>query len=118
MTPDEIEQMKSDMEAGTPDCLSVMPSSETVNRAVKIGGKDVVAADMRRRQRVPRLEAEVLRLREALEDLRKSAAMLQQNAEGCYGEEFAIHGLPGWLADTKASISRAAALTYGGDDAA
>ena len=72
--------------------------------------------------RAAKAEAEVLRLRDALEDLRKSAALLQQNAEGCavnhYGEDFAIHGLPGWLADTQASISRAAALSYGGDDAA
>ena len=66
MTSDEIEQMKADMEAGTPGCFSVIPSSETVNRAVKIEGKDVVAADMRRRQRLPQLEAEVLRLRDAL----------------------------------------------------
>ena len=60
------------------------------------------------------------RLREALGQLRKSATLLQQNAEGCavnhYGEDFAIQGLPGWLADTAADIGRATAAlaTSGG----
>ena len=51
---------------------------------------------------------------EALEDLRKSAALLQQNSETCavnhYSEDYGIHGLPGWLVDTRASIDRAAAI--------
>lgn len=46
-----------------------------------------------------------------LEELRQAAALLQQNAEGCainhYGEDFEIHGMPGWLADTAAVIEKA-----------
>lgn len=61
--------------------------------------------------------AENERLREALERLRKTAALLQQNAEGCaanhYGEDFQIHGMPGWLTDTAADIARAALETKG-----
>ena len=61
------------------------------------------------------LRAERDALRDALRDLRKSAALLQQNSEGCvvnhYGEDYATHGMPGWLMDTRASIERAAALT-------
>lgn len=49
----------------------------------------------------------------ALEALRKSALLLQQNAEGCavnhYGEDFSIHGMPGWLSDTAADIEFARA---------
>lgn len=64
--------------------------------------------------RIIALEADNARLREGLERLRKSAAMLQQHAEGCavnhYGQDFAVHGMPGWLADTKADIERAATL--------
>lgn len=67
-------------------------------------------------QDAPAMAEELVALRAALEDLRKSAALLQQNAEGCavnhYGADFAVHGMPGWLADTAASIARAtAALT-------
>lgn len=60
------------------------------------------------------------RVQEALEDLRKSAALLQQNAVGCavnhYGSDYELHGLPGWLLDTKASIDRAGSLTGGQED--
>lgn len=42
-----------------------------------------------------------------------SAKMLYANAEGCainhYGEDFALHGLPGWLADCRSDISAAEA---------
>lgn len=50
----------------------------------------------------------------ALADLRKSAALLLQNSIGCaanhYGDDYQIHGLPGWLADCEASIEAAAEL--------
>lgn len=53
-------------------------------------------------------------LRRELEALRKTAALLQQNAEGCaanhYGHDLELHGLPGWLTDTKTSIDKAAAV--------
>lgn len=56
----------------------------------------------------------VTRLRGELESLRKTAALLQQNAEGCaanhYSHDLELHGLPGWLTDTKTSIDKAAAL--------
>jgi hypothetical protein len=62
------------------------------------------------------LAEEIARLREALRDLRTTAALLQQNAEGCavnhYGQDFSLHGMPGWLSDTAKSIKAAsAALT-------
>lgn len=57
---------------------------------------------------------EIERLRASLAELRTAVALLQQNAEGCavhhYGDDFQIHGMPGWLADTKASIDRAAEI--------
>lgn len=45
-----------------------------------------------------------------------SAKILQQNSEGCalnhYGNDHELHGLPGWLADTKRDIEAASdALT-------
>lgn len=50
----------------------------------------------------------------ALIDLRKTAALLQQNAEGCavnhYGSDIELNGLPGWLADTQKSIQNALAV--------
>tara|TARA_R100001132_G_C3272385_1_gene94387 strand:- start:2658 stop:3029 length:372 start_codon:yes stop_codon:yes gene_type:complete len=53
-------------------------------------------------------QPEVKALVEALERLRKSAALLQQNAEGCamdhYGAQIE-HGLPGWLVDTANDIA-------------
>jgi len=57
-------------------------------------------------------EALVKEAAEALKALRTTAVLLQQNAVGCavnhYGEDFSIHGTPGWLADTAADITRAA----------
>ena len=44
----------------------------------------------------------------ALQALILSAKILAQNAEGCavnhYGEDFQLHGLPGWLIDCRQSI--------------
>lgn len=52
-------------------------------------------------------------LREALEDLLKTAKLLYANSEGCavnhYGADFEEQGLPGWLDDCVASINRARA---------
>lgn len=46
--------------------------------------------------------------REAFERLLTAAKMLYANAEGCavnhHGADFALHGLPGWLADAQADI--------------
>ena len=85
MKPEEIEEMKADMEAGTPgpwvihDCesmgdrcttyfqevwnddLDILVTTE-VTRSHKDGGR----VNMRRIARVPAMEAEILRLREAL----------------------------------------------------
>ncbi len=50
---------------------------------------------------------------DAGETLRQEAAMLLQNAMACavnhYGEDFAQHGMPGWLADSQARIQSASA---------
>lgn len=52
-------------------------------------------------------------LLELLGELRKTAALLQQNAEGCvanhYAQDFEVQGMPGWLADTAAVIQKTAA---------
>lgn len=44
-------------------------------------------------------------------DLLNTAKLLYANSEGCavnhYGDDFSLYGLPGWLADAKASIDRA-----------
>ena len=107
MTPDEIEQMQKDIEAGTPgpwrikDCdalgdrathyfqevwndeTDILVTSE-VTRAHNDGGR----ANMRRIARVPQLEAEVLRLWVAmhwaseLERVAKNLADYDQNAPG------------------------------------
>ena len=48
---------------------------------------------------------------EAVEIVRREASLLLQQAEGCaanhYGEDFALHGMPGWLADTRANLEKA-----------
>jgi capsid protein len=58
--------------------------------------------------------ATVAELVEALERLRRSAALLQQNSEGCaqnhYGEDFNLFGMPGFLVDTAADIAAASAI--------
>lgn len=50
--------------------------------------------------------------REAFSRLITSAKMLLQNAVGCavnhYGEDYSTHGEPGWIADCRADIVRAA----------
>ena len=55
--------------------------------------------------------------REAIARLRTTAAMLYQNALGCaqnhHGEDFSLHGMPGWLADAKAVIDEASAVMHG-----
>lgn len=55
------------------------------------------------------------RLVGALGRLLSAAKLLQASCEGCavnhYGEDFQLHGLPGWLADTKADIETAIAAS-------
>lgn len=50
---------------------------------------------------------------EALAELRLTARLLLQNAEGCavnhYGSDFELHGPPGWLADAENVIVKAEA---------
>lgn len=50
----------------------------------------------------------------AFEKLILTSKLLLQNAEGCaashYGDDFAIHGEPGWLADCRADIVAAEAI--------
>ena len=76
MTPDEIEKMKADIEAGTPGPWSVDNEGD-VTAALGYVVADMLApegiaasaadtANARRIARVPQLEAEVLRLRDAL----------------------------------------------------
>jgi hypothetical protein len=62
-------------------------------------------------------DAEIARLREALEKLLIAAKLLQANSEGCvvnhYSEDFSLHGLPGFLLDTSADIEAARAALDG-----
>ena len=50
-------------------------------------------------------------LETSLSGLRLTARVLLQNAEGCavnhYGEDFYLHGEPGWLKDCRRSIEKA-----------
>jgi hypothetical protein len=50
----------------------------------------------------------------ALRELRLAARVLLQNAEGCavnhYGEDFHLHGEPGWLRDCRLTIEKAEAV--------
>lgn len=58
---------------------------------------------------------------ERLARIRTSMALLQQNSEGCaqnhYGDDATVHGMPGWLIDTKADLDAftdiLAALSHG-----
>lgn len=58
--------------------------------------------------------AYVAELEGALDALITDAKLLHQNAEGCavnhYGEDYYLHGRPGWLSDTEATIAKAVAV--------
>ena len=49
-----------------------------------------------------------------LRRIRTSMALLQQQAEGCatnhYGNDHELHGMPGWLADTRRDLDALTAL--------
>lgn len=53
-------------------------------------------------------------VKSALRELRFTARLLLQNAEGCavnhYGEDFYLHGEPGWLRDCRLTIEKAEAI--------
>ena len=81
MTPDEIEQMKADIEAGTPGPWRDRYLPQHLNRITAADGFVTICdialwqvdysgqqTNARRIARVPQLEAEVLRLREALRE--------------------------------------------------
>jgi hypothetical protein len=79
MKPEEIEQMKADMEAGTPpDGWSTDEGGEVHRYGSTIfawpeysdqSDPGKIHADMSRGARVPAMEAEILRLREALSEV-------------------------------------------------
>ena len=81
MTPDEIEKMKADIEAGTPGpwrASKVNPSrvfgpdnQPVMERDPSFRVAPRYEANARRIARVPQLEAEVLRLRRMLKDARQ-----------------------------------------------
>lgn len=58
--------------------------------------------------------ARIAELEAALRSLRHTARVLLQNAEGCavnhYGEDFSLHGEPGWLRDCRSTIEAAEAV--------
>ncbi len=66
------------------------------------------------RYRAEAAEARVAELEAGIARLSRAARMLQQNSEGCainhYGDDFALFGKPGWLADTEADIAAVDAL--------
>lgn len=55
----------------------------------------------------------IAELKATLRELRLIARILLQNAEGCavnhYGEDYQLHGGPGWLRDCRSGIERAEA---------
>jgi hypothetical protein len=55
--------------------------------------------------------AEIERLRAALAALLVSSKMLLENSHGCainhYGEDYSIHGCPGWLSDCQRDVEAA-----------
>lgn len=51
-----FDQIKADREAGSLGAHTACAHHDTLNHAVKVHGKDVVAADIRRRGRVDQLE--------------------------------------------------------------
>lgn len=57
--------------------------------------------------------ARIEQLEKSLTGLRLTARLLLQNAEGCavdhYGEDFHLHGEPGWLRDCRSDIEAAEA---------
>ena len=82
MTPDEIEQMKADIEAGAPGPWRYAPteSADVLHMIRDCRGYGIakitdsfdlpVEVNARRIARVPQLEAEVLRLRECLRHMK------------------------------------------------
>lgn len=75
-------------------------SSERVRRALP--GKVVVPVERYQQ------------LLDMLDELRREATTLHNSASGCavnhYGEDYSIHGMPGWLSDAEKVIERAQAL--------
>jgi hypothetical protein len=63
-------------------------------------------------QRVP--EGHVVVPVEQLQRIRTSMVTLQQNSQGCaanhYAHDFEVHGMPGWLIDTRADLDRLTAM--------
>lgn len=57
--------------------------------------------------------ARIKQLEDALKSLRLTANVLLQNSEGCavnhYGEDYYLHGEPGWLRDSRLCIEAAEA---------
>lgn len=130
MTPAEIAGLLRDESAGLffpegADCIDAQAAEITALRAelaearLQISGGDMLihAANLER----DALAARVAGLEGALIYLRTSAAVLQQHAEDCavqyHGCDFDREGMPGWLADTRSSIDRAAALSPSAQDA-
>ena len=125
MTPDEIEKMKADMDAGTPgpwfaefeeeDDFEGVPISDgssgapIANVPVDFNDREDREANARRIARVPQLEAEVLRLREALRPFSQRYDDLDDMTK--------LRAI-GTNIDMDALRAARAALSDGGDDAA
>ena len=62
-------------------------------------------------EKIATLEAQIKTLREAGETLRQEATMHCQNSMACavnhYGEDFSVHGMPGWIATSQDRIEQA-----------
>jgi hypothetical protein len=90
-----------------------------------VENKEAALADKARIKSQRQNETDSLRLQRdallaALTELRLTARLLLQNAEGCavnhYGEDFQLFGPPGWITDCEAAIVEAeAALTASKD---
>lgn len=120
---EDVELVGLPMNRGTPP---MKPMDETLRELLNLLAKAEVNGfdpeieqalmDMRPALEAMTGQSEVERAREALGRLIRTASLLQQNSEGCagnhYGEDIDIHGLPGWLLDTKRDIEIARAALF------
>lgn len=120
---DEIDRLRSLGTAEVPEGWQLVPkepTEEMVESAYRTlpGPVDICLADIEdiystMLSASPAPPRAVDGLREALTELRLTARVLLQNAEGCainhHGADFEIHGPPGWLADAENVIVKAEA---------
>lgn len=111
---DECAVILNALRAITPSDEEARPKAADYLDAMQDHEPDVPSAARAVRAARPKSDEEA-RLREALGELTVTAKLLLANAHGCaqhhHSVDYQEQGLPGWLADCEASISKAAALS-------